>query len=339
MRFKDIIGNDSLKQLLPQMVDQDRLSHAILLSEAPGSGALAFALALAQYVNCTNRNNGDSCGECPSCFKYQKLIHPDLHFVFPVNSSDLLSDSDKKRPISDYFLPKWREMVLANPYLTEQELYKGIEIENKSGNISVYEAKRIMEKLSLRAFEGEYKTMIIWLPEKMNQEASNKLLKLLEEPPLGTLFLLVSQAPERLLPTIRSRCQLIELVPLSQDAKATDFDETLVELFSVCLKKDLLSAFPIWESLAKLGREKQREFCYCAQAMIRSIYLAANHLEQLSEKSAISKEVIEDFARKIKPDFYQKGFNYFEKALLAIDSNVNSNLIFCDLCNRLLLSL
>ena len=238
-------------------------------------------------------------------------------------------------------------MLLANPYLTEQDLYDGIGIDNKSGNISVFEAKRIIEKLSLRSFEGEYKTMIIWLPEKMNQEAANKLLKLLEEPPAGTLFLLVSQAPERLLPTIRSRCQLIELAPLTKEERASmvqfaqprEFNPLLIELFNAGLNRDLQATFPVWESVADLGREKQRQFCLEAETFIRKIYMVANGLQQLSNVGNDEADEIQTLARKINPAFYKKGFGYFEKALSAIDSNVNAKLIFCDLCNRLLLSL
>ena len=219
MRFSEIIGNDALKAQLMRMVRGNRLGHAILFTEENGGGGFAFALALAQFVNCREPQESDSCGTCPSCHKYQKLIHPDLHFVFPVSSSNALSESEKKGPISDYFLPAFRELALANPYFTEQALYDAIGIENKSGLISVNEAKRIFEKLSLRAAEGLWKTMIIYLPEKMNLEAANKLLKLLEEPPQGTLFLLVAHNPERLLSTIRSRCQLIALKPLSREER------------------------------------------------------------------------------------------------------------------------
>ena len=278
MRFSEIIGNDELKASLVRMVTAGRLGHAILFTEENGGGAFAFALALAQYVNCIGERNEDSCGVCGSCHKYQKLIHPDLHFVFPVSSAASLSESEKKAPISDYFLPAFRELALANPYFSEQELYDTLGIENKSGLISVNEARRIFEKLSLRAAEGIYKTMVIFLPEKMNLDAANKLLKLLEEPPQGTLFLLVSHNPERLLPTIRSRCQHIALKPLSRQQRRAmaapdnaELREIAVSMLEAGLAKNLAAMFPQWEMLADLGREKQREFCLYFENYIRKI--------------------------------------------------------------------
>lgn len=342
MRFEEIIGNDELKLRLMQMVDQNRLGHAILFQENPGSGALAFALALAQYVNCRAHEGNDSCGVCPSCYKYNKLIHPDLHFVFPVNSSSLLSESEKRAPISDFFINQWRQLLLENPYFTEQELYDNIGIENKSGNIGVNEAKRIFEKLSLKASEGDYKTMIIYLPERMNQEASNKLLKLLEEPPVGTLFLLVSQASERLLPTIRSRCQLINLMPLSREESAKvriqpvpeDFLELIDQLFSASASKSLINTFPVWEALAELGREKQKEFCLYAESFLRKMFLLSNGLNSIADCAEQEMIVMQRYLSRTKDGFYQKAFDIFEPSLQSIDANVNSKLLFCDLTNR-----
>ena len=348
MRFSEIIGNEALKESLVKMVQGNRLGHAILLTEENGGGAFAFALALAQYVNCRDRQGDDSCGVCSSCHKYQKLIHPDLHFVFPVSSSNALSESEKKGPISDYFLPAFRELVLANPYFTEQQLYDAIGIENKSGLISVQEARRIFEKLSLRAAEGAWKTMIIFLPEKMNLDAANKLLKLLEEPPQGTLFLLVSHNPERLLPTIRSRCQPIRLLPLTREQRRltggtapddAEFREIARSLLEAGLAKRIIDLFPQWEMLADLGREKQREWCLYMENYVRKIYLVANGLHDLADLSPQEEATIRDFAAKIKPAFYEKAFAALEGTLAAIGSNVNPKLTFCDLGNRLLLAL
>lgn len=346
MFFRDIIGNEELKMQLAKMVDENRLGHAILFREDQGSGALAFALALAQYVNCRNRHDGEPCGECPSCYKYNKLIHPDLHFAFPVSASTLLSDAEKKAPISDYFINQWRQMVLENPYFTEQELYDNIGIENKSGNIGVNEAKRIFEKLSLCASEADYKVVIVYLPEKMNQEASNKLLKLLEEPPVGTLFLLVSQAVEKLLPTIRSRCQLINLKPLTKEERAAvsapvlpeDYLELMDNLLSASKSKSLVNTFPVWEALADLGREKQKEFCMYAESFIRKMFLTSRNLQQISVIADKESAVINRYIGSVKADFYQKAFGYLEFALRSIDANVNSKLLFCDLTNRFFLA-
>ena len=358
MLFREIIGNDDLKRLLPQMVREGRLPHAVLFTEEGCWGAMAFALALAQYVNC-ERNTApatpsmfgdaepatpgeDSCGTCDSCHKYSKLIHPDLHFVFPVSAAKGLSDSEKKAPISDYFLPAWRELVLRKPYFSEQELYDAIGIENKSGIITVNEAKRIIEKLSLRAFEGEYKTMIIYLPEKMNADAANKLLKLIEEPPTGTLFLLVSHNPERILQTIRSRCQRIQLKPLSREERAAaglnntanpEFSEILRQLLSGSLEKKLIDTFPLWESLSEMGRERQRDWCLYAEQYIRKIYLVASGLEDLAETDPDEAERIRDFAHRLNPVFYEKAFKALEGVLSSVDSNVNPKLTFCNLAN------
>ena len=349
MRFSEIIGNEALKASLVRMVQGNRLGHAILFTEENGGGAFAFALALAQYVNCKEPGSDDSCGVCSSCHKYQKLIHPDLHFVFPVSASTALSESEKKGPISDYFLPAFRELALANPYFTEQQLYDAIGIENKSGLISVNEARRIFEKLSLRAAEGQWKTMIIFLPEKMNLDAANKLLKLLEEPPQGTLFLLVSHNPERLLPTIRSRCQPIRLLPLSREERSktpgaggeddAEFREIARSLLQAGLDKRIADLFPQWEMLADLGREKQREWCLYMENYIRKIYLTAGGLDELADLSPQEAATVRDLAAKIKPTFYEKAFVALEGTLTAIGSNVNPKLTFCDLADRLLLAL
>ena len=370
MRFEEIIGNDELKRLLPQMVREGRLPHAVLFTEEGCWGALPFALALAQYVNCEQAQAAsgacsarifsseqsktpetaeveagtaaDSCGICDSCHKYNKLIHPDLHFVFPVSAGKGLSESEKKAPISDYFLTAWRELLLRKPYFSEQELYDAIGIENKSGIITVNEAKRIIEKLSLRAFEGEYKTMIIYLPERMNADAANKLLKLIEEPPTGTLFLLVSHNPERILQTIRSRCQRIQLKPLTREERKAagltaaanpEFREILQQLLTVSIEKKLIDTFPLWESLSEMGRERQRDWCLYAEQYIRKIYLVASGLDELAEPEPDEAERIRDFARRLNPNFYERAFKALEGVLSAVDSNVNPKLTFCNLAN------
>ncbi len=209
MKFADIIGHGQLCRHFVRSIDSGRVSHAQMFTGLSGYGGLPLALAYAQYANCTDRRGGDSCGECPSCLKMSALAHPDLHFILPVNSA---SKSGSQKPGSDYFLPQWRETVEANGgYFDEQAWYRAIEIENQQGIISRADADELVRKLSFKSFEGRFKTVIIWLPEKMRAEAANALLKILEEPWDGTLFLLVSEQPELLLPTILSRVQVTEI--------------------------------------------------------------------------------------------------------------------------------
>lgn len=347
MRFDEIIGNDELKKLLMQVVDEGRLPHAVLLTEDAPWGGIAFAIALAQYVNCPDHSGVDSCGKCGSCHKFGKLIHPDLHFVFPVSATKSLSEAEKKAPVSDYFASEWQKLVMENPYFSEQDLYDAIGVEGKSGIISVNEAKRIIEKLSLKSFEADYKSVIIYLPEKMNQEASNKLLKLIEEPPAGTLFILVSQAPEKIISTIRSRCQLIRLKPLTAaERKAAhleaefneEFNELIARLMEVSLKKSVIDTFPIWENISGFGREKQKDWCLYFEKYIRKTYLVASSVESLAELDPREEKDIRTWAAGIKPAFYEKAFSAIESSISAIESNVNAKLLFCNLCNSILLS-
>lgn len=345
MRFSQVIGNDGLKASLAQMVDSGRLSHAILLCCEDGGSGFALALALAQYVNCREHVGNDSCGVCPSCHKYEKLIHPDLHFVFPVNKSSDLDKSESKAPISDYFLDKFRKLAAENPYFTESGLYEALNVDEKSCGISVAEAHKIAAKLSLRSFEGEYKTMIILLPERMNAEAANKLLKTLEEPAPGTLFILVSKKPERLLQTIRSRCQSIQVKPLSKAQKealpsvtpvGNDYADLLAKLIEAGIGKKLSDTFEIWEVLAAKSKEQQKEFCIYAENYLRNLFLAANQLQSLADTD---DEDMLSLAKRIKPEFYEKAAVLFDRALAAIENNGNPKLVFCNLCNRILLYL
>ena len=217
MKFADVIGNGSVADALVSMADSGRVAHAMLLYENEGSGALALALAYVQYLNCSNPHDGDSCGECPSCRQMSKLIHPDVHFVFPVNKGPKSSDD---KPTSESYLKYWRELAIADPYFTEADLQKAIGIESKNGLIAVAEAKSIISKLSLSSVSDGYQAVIFYLPEKMNQETANRLLKMVEEPPQKTLFLFITHAPEKVLQTIFSRCQSVRVMPLTKEEAA-----------------------------------------------------------------------------------------------------------------------
>ena len=196
MRFADVIGNASVAKVLSSMADSGRVAHAMLMYENEGCGALALALAYVQYLNCSNPSEGDSCGECPSCRQMSKLIHPDVHFVFPVNKGPKTSDD---KPVSESYIKFWRELAIANPYFVEADLQRAIGIESKNGLIAVAEARSIINKLSLTSVADGYKAVIFYLPEKMNQETANRLLKMVEEPPEKTVFIFITHAPEKVL--------------------------------------------------------------------------------------------------------------------------------------------
>lgn len=231
MRFKDIIGHNALKRHLAESIDKGRISHAQLFSGAAGVGTLPLAIAYAQYLNCTSRHDGDSCGVCPSCIKMQQLAHPDLHFVFPVNKQGKKSG---EVVLSADFMPLWREMVEeSGGYFTRQEWYDRLDLgKTLRGIISAREADEIIRRLQFKSYESEYKITIIWQPETMNDEAANKILKILEEPWDKTLFLLVSERTDLLLPTIISRTQEVavkrlqneDLMELAQGSEGSAID-------------------------------------------------------------------------------------------------------------------
>lgn len=204
MLFRDIIGQEATKQQLRQTVREGRIPHAQLFTGISGIGKLQLALAYAQYLNCPHRTEEDSCGVCPTCLQFEKLQHPDLHFVFPIVKTDAADTCDG-------FLEPWRQIILNKRYFDLDDWHQALGVETKQSMIYEKESGEILRKLSLKAYGNGYKVMIIWQPEKMNAASANKLLKLLEEPPVQTVFLLVSEHPEQLLSTILSRVQTIRV--------------------------------------------------------------------------------------------------------------------------------
>lgn len=223
MRFSDVIGHSEIKERLRRAVDQGRVSHAQLFTGECGGGALPMALAYAQYVNCLNRHDGDSCGECASCRKIAELAHPDLHFVFPVNKQGKKSN---ERVMSGDFLKQWREQISSTGgYFDEAMWSEKLDLgKTLKPLINIHDANEIVRTMSFKSFEGEYKIVLVWLPEMMNVEAANTLLKILEEPWPRTLFLLVSRQPQRLLTTITSRTQEVAVPRIATE----DLTEQLV---------------------------------------------------------------------------------------------------------------
>ena len=371
MQFEEIAGHKSIVNTLRNMVDSNRVPHAILFTEKPGYGALHVALATISYMFCNNRSNGDSCGKCNQCSKTGKLVHPDLHFTFPINTSTLVG-KDKRGEIEEFY-PIWRNLVKENPWFSEQELYNTLGIENKFGNISVNEANSIMRKLSLSSYEGGIKVMLVMFPERMNQEAANKLLKSLEEPQPDTYYFMISHNPTKIISTILSRCRIMELPPIEEDTlkqmlvkefELSDEDATFwarcsggsfgkaselikqdsehsenysifMELIGMGIKKDLVGMFDIWNTLAGWGKEAQKSFCTESLEILRKIYIMGLGIDDISYASKKEQESLKNLSRQLKPDFYEKGYAFFNNAIDCIERNVNPKFIFCDLCNRI----
>lgn len=293
MNFSQIPGQKEIIGKLVRSVHEERVSHAQIFAGPEGCGSMALALAYARLISCENPSENDSCGNCKSCVKYEKLIHPDLHFVFPVIKGKKATD-----PVSDNYIEEWREFVKKSPYFTINMWLDSIEVGNAQGMIFASEASEIIKKLSLKTFESEFKIMIIWLPEKMHQATANKLLKMIEEPPEKTLFLLVSEEPDKVIPTILSRCQLVKIPSFSNHAveqyiiqrynvdaeKAADISrvsngnltracelcedeasslanlDQFKNLMRYAWKRDIISIISWSEAIATTGREAQKNF-------------------------------------------------------------------------------
>ena len=375
MRFADITGNGDVKKALVSMADTGRVAHALLLYENEGCGALPLALAYIQYLNCSHRHEGDSCGVCPACNKISKLIYQDLHFIFPVNSGSKVSSSAK--PTSETYLPIWRELALKNPYFLESQLYEALGIENKSGNIAVADAKYILEKLSFTSVEDGYKCVLVWLPEKMNAEAANRLLKVVEEPPGKTVFIFITHAPEKVLQTISSRCQSFRVLPVSRaevsgtlcrkfsfpadeaevlanvsggsvgaalhDAEETEEYALYMDMFSDLLRgaraKDLLSVLEVSERIAALdSREKQKSFCIFAGDCLRKIYMVQQGMGTIANMRPQEREFFSLASGWFGPSFCERMLGQLDRSMYLVDRNVNARIVFCDLADRIYLS-
>ena len=350
MRFADVIGNESVVKALVSMADSGRVAHAMLLYENEGCGAFALAMAYLQYLNCANPSGGDSCGECPSCRQMSKLIHPDVQFVFPVNKGPKTSDD---KPTSESYIQYWRELAVADPYFTEADLQKAIGIESKNGLIAVAEAKAIISKLSLASVTDGYKAVVFYLPEKMNQETANRLLKMVEEPPQKTIFLFITHAPEKVLQTIFSRCQSIRVLPLTKDELAAvkalkpqedreeynAFMDLFADLMNAIVARNLMGTLECAEAMAALdSREKQKAFCIFASECIRKIFLIQQKLPQIADVEPQEQEFYQKMAAGCGRKFCSRSIPNIEKVVAMIDRNVNAKMLFCDLVNRMFLS-
>jgi DNA polymerase-3 subunit delta' len=212
MLFSEVLGLPHIKNHLTTTADRGRIPHAQLFVGNHGSGLLPMAIAYAQYILCGNTNSENNTGNTACNLKFNHLSHPDLHFAFPVATTDKI----KSHPVSDHFMESWRTFLANNPYGSLFDWYKEIGVEKKQGQIGVDEAQEVLKSLSLKSYEGGYKVMLIWMADKMNTACSNKLLKLIEEPPNKTLFILIAEDEEQIIQTIKSRCQILRFPPLSE---------------------------------------------------------------------------------------------------------------------------
>jgi DNA polymerase-3 subunit delta' len=370
MFFRDVIGQKEIKKKLIQTVVDDRISHAQLFSGPEGSGNLALALAYAQFISCNDRQENDSCGICPSCNKYLKYIHPDLHFVYPVNKTEEVTKND---PVSDDFIFKWREMLLENPYSTLFQWYDKIGIENKQGIINTKESSEIIRKLNLKTFESDYKVMIIWMPEKMHPTSANKLLKIIEEPFENTVFLLITENPEQIIPTILSRTQILKIPGIEESAlfealkskfqlsdeelqdtirlsegsynKAIEFiqrsEETEMNFdrFATIMRlayiRNFVGIFEWVEQISALVREKQKNFLIYALRLVRENYQLNMGNMNLVRLSAKEKEFAGKFSAFINHKNASQIAEEFNKACLHIEANAYARIVFFDMALKL----
>ena len=371
MLFKDIIGQEEAKERLIREAKEGKIAHARLFCGNEGVGKLPLAIAYAQYLSCEHPTDNDSCGVCPNCVKYNKLIHPDLHFVFPVIKKK------NKDTISDDYLQEWREILNSSPYFNLNMWLKEMGAENQQAQIYVKESDEIIRKLNLKSSQGGYKVMIIWLPEKMNVECSNKLLKLLEEPPTQTIFILISEEPDMLLPTIQSRVQrfnihaidkekiaetlclnyglepndakniahrcqgnflkALETIHLNEDNQF--YFEEFVSLMRLAYQRKIREIKQWSDNIAAIGRERQKNFLAYIQRMLRESFIYNFHTPDISYLSGEEQK----FSSRFSP-FINEGnvINIMEELSIAeqhIGQNVNAKMVFFDLALKMIVLL
>ena len=370
MNFSQIPGQKEIIKKLVRSVHDERVSHAQIFAGRAGCGSMALALAYARLISCENPSEDDSCGVCKSCVKYEKLIHPDLHFVYPVIKGKKASD-----PVSNNYIEEWREFVKKSPYFTINNWLNSIEVGNAQGMIFASEASEIIKKLSLKTFESEFKIMIIWLPEKMHQATANKLLKMIEEPPEKTLFLLVSEEPDKIIPTILSRCQLVKIPSFSNhdiehylmqrfsitEEKAVDIsrvsngnltwaielceDETsslfnldrFKSLMRFAWKRDIISIIGWSEEIAATGREAQKNFISFSLRILRENLMLS--LDQMKNKLVFLAGEEAAFSGNFHPFINQNNIypltDEFNLVYSHVEANGNAKIIFLDLALKI----
>ena len=361
MLFKDIPGLESVKSTLRRSVQNSHLAHAQLFDGAPGGGGLALALAFSTYINCENRSEEDACGVCASCTKMNKLIHPDFHFIFPIATSKKIDGKT-----SEAFLTYWRTFLLESPYRVLPEWLDYINAENKQGNISVEEARGILRKLSVKAYEGEYKILLIWKPDIMNASSANALLKILEEPPYKTLFLLVSDQSDRLLTTIISRTQRVAVPAFSDDnvrvflknksvtesvanhitylsdgnlsealqlVKETEDDRSgwFIDWMRSSYKYDVAHLVRLADSFDTMNKEKQKGLLDYALRLFRDMLIWSHGAGELLRVPQEELTFVQNFSKAVNLDALENMIQEVNTAYYHVERNVRAKMVFLDL--------
>ena len=372
MFFRDIIGQEEIKQRLIQNVQENKIAHAQLFCGGEGVGKLPLAIAYARYISCLNPSNEDACGKCPNCIKFNHLAHPDLHFIFPV-----VKKKSTKDVVSDDYIAEWRELIAKTPYFNLHTWLEEMGAENQQAQIYVKESNEIIRKLSLKSSQGGYKIIIIWLPEKMNQECSNKLLKLLEEPAEQTVFLLVSEEPDMLLTTIQSRTQRINIKGIEekdlkgalmnihglQEQDATDIahrsegnflkaiesislneeNKLFFDLFVALMRLSYqrkIKEMKVWsENVAAMGRERQKHFLSYCQRMIRENFIYNFHNRSITYLGSEEEAFSTRFAPFINERNVMEIMSELNEAQRHIEQNVNAKMVFFDFSLKMIVLL
>ena len=368
MYFKDIIGQEEVKERLRQSARAGIVPHAQLFTEQSGSGAFPLALAYARYLNCTHRTDTDSCGHCPSCLKYDELAHPDLHFVFPI-----VAKKDKKKEICDDYLPEWRGFLKEHPYFNLDDWLDCMEAGNSQALIYSKESDEIIHKLSLKIYEANYRVLIVWLPEKLHPTCANKLLKMIEEPPMNTVILMISETPDLILGTIQSRTQRVHIRPIESEAIANamvtrfglsgddakhvahlssgsmikaieaislgEENKFFLEQFKSMMRnswsRNVKGMKALAEVMAGLGRERQKNFLAYCQHLIRENFVYRFRSEELTY---MNREEA-GFSVKFSPYVNERNvidlMDELAKAERHIAQNVSAKMVFFDLSLRI----
>jgi DNA polymerase-3 subunit delta' len=358
MLFKDIIGHTALKESLIREVNSNRIAHAKLFLGKPGFGGLPMALGFVQYLMCENRGDTDSCGVCASCKKIQDLHHPDVHFSFPTVQANAKT--------SDEQFDVWRGMILENPYAGLNEWVIASDPKGRKPIISTHQSKEILKKLSLKSYEGKQKISIVWLADEMNPTCANKLLKIIEEPPAETVFILIADSSEYILPTVLSRTQLVKikqpedqevlaylqpkaqvdeqtlksivsraegdlsnaLTLLANQGGESENRELFIELMRVCYKKQVLPMMEWAEKMAKKGKGSQKGFIRYALFMVRQSIMKNYTGDQLSNASPEELGFLDKFARFITANNVLDFTTLFDKAHYSLDRNAHAKILF-----------